>query len=90
MLTEHTAGKWPFWLSPRQIVVCAITDETIDYAREVYTDLHNRGYHVELDLSKTSLNQKIRTNQQMQFNYILVVGQEEANDGMVDIRSRDN
>ena len=63
MLTEHTAGKWPFWLSPRQIVVCPITDETTDFAREVYIDLLHRGYHVELDLSKTSLNKKIRTNQ---------------------------
>lgn len=74
MLTEHTAGKWPFWLSPRQIVVCAITDETANYAEQVYLDLLHKGYQVELDLSKTSLNKKIRTNQQKQFNYILVVG----------------
>lgn len=64
MLTEHTAGKWPFWLSPRQIVVCSITDDTAEYARQVYSQLHNMGYQVELDLSKNSLNKKIRTNQQ--------------------------
>ena len=62
MLTEHTAGKWPFWLSPRQIVVCPITDDTANYAEEIYTDLLKRGYQVELDLSKASLNKKIRTN----------------------------
>ena len=49
MLTEHTAGKWPFWLSPRQIVVCPITDETAAYADEVYAHLHQLGYNVELD-----------------------------------------
>lgn len=62
MLTEHTAGKWPFWLSPRQIVVCPITDETKDYAEKVYGDLLKLGYNVELDLTKASLNKKIRTN----------------------------
>ena len=49
MLTEHTAGKWPFWLSPRQIVVCPITDETAAYADEVYAHLHQLGYNIELD-----------------------------------------
>ena len=90
MLTEHTAGKWPFWLSPRQVVVCSITDETAEYAREVYSDLLNRGYQVELDLSNSSLNKKIRTNQKKQFNYILVVGHEEADSATVAIRARDN
>jgi len=32
MLTEHTAGKWPFWLSPRQVAICPITDDTAGYA----------------------------------------------------------
>ena len=90
MLTEHTAGKWPFWLSPRQVIVCPITDETAAYAEEVYSKLRKLGYEVELDLSKASLNKKIRTNQQKQFNYILVVGQEEAQGGTVAIRARDN
>ena len=90
MLTEHTAGKWPFWLSPRQIVVCPITDDTAEYAEQVYSDLRQKGYQVELDLSKSSLNKKIRNNQQKQFNYILVVGQEEATRGTVAIRARDN
>lgn len=36
MLTEHTGGKWPFWLSPRQVVVIPITDENADYAKQVH------------------------------------------------------
>lgn len=90
MLTEHTAGKWPFWLSPRQVAICPITDDTAGYAQEIYLDLLHKGYEVELDLSKASLNKKIRTNQQKQFNYILVVGQDEAQSGTVAIRGRDN
>ena len=62
MLTEHTAGKWPFWLSPRQVVVCSITDDTAEYAQSVYQELRSKGYQVEIDLSKSSLNKKIRTN----------------------------
>ena len=60
MLTEHTAGKWPFWLSPRQIVVCPITDETNAYAETIYEDLLKSGFQVELDLARVSLPKKIR------------------------------
>lgn len=44
MLTEHTGGKWPFWLSPRQIVICAITDESNEYAEKVYLNLKENGF----------------------------------------------
>ena len=63
ILTEQTGGKWPFWLSPRQIVVCPITDETAPYAEQVHQRLLKQGYQAELDLTKSSLNKKIRTNQ---------------------------
>ena len=36
MLAEHTGGKWPFWLSPRQVVVIPITDDHADYAKQVH------------------------------------------------------
>ena len=44
MLAEHTAGKWPFWLSPRQVCICPISDATIPYAKEVEHKLKNLGY----------------------------------------------
>ena len=71
-------------------MVATITDDTNDYAREVYTDLLHRGYQVELDTSKTSLNKKVRNGQNKQFNYILVVGKEEAGAGVVDVRDTRN
>ena len=39
ILTEHLAGKWPLWLSPRQIVVCSISEKYLEYARKVYEEL---------------------------------------------------
>jgi threonyl-tRNA synthetase len=39
ILTEHLAGKWPFWLSPRQVVVCSISEKYLGYARKVYEEL---------------------------------------------------
>ena len=62
MLAEHTAGKWPFWLSPRQVCICPISDATIPYAKEVEHKLKNLGYQVETDLSSATLNKKIRQN----------------------------
>ena len=63
ILTEHLAGKWPFWLSPRQIVICPVSEKTNDYCREVYKELKDKGFDVEVDLSQVSLNKKIRNAQ---------------------------
>lgn len=52
--------------------------------------LHKAGFEVELDRSNAQLNKKIRNAQLDQWNYILVAGEEEAGQGMVDVRSRDN
>ena len=89
ILTEHLAGKWPFWLSPRQIQICPISDDHKDYCQRVYQELKDRGFNVEIDLSQSSLNKKIRNAQMLQFNYILVAGQEECDSGQIDIRTRD-
>lgn len=56
ILIEHTGGKWPFWLSPRQIVVCSISDAHAEYAATVAARLHDAGYFVELDTSSETLN----------------------------------
>jgi len=90
ILIEHIAGKWPFFLSPRQIMICPISDKHSAYCESVYLYLHQKGYQVELDKSKMTLNKKIRTHQLAQWNFILVAGEDEAKTGTVDIRSRDN
>lgn len=90
ILIEHLAGKWPFFISPRQAIVVPISEKHLDYCNSVMLYLHKAGFEVELDRSNAQLNKKIRNAQLEQWNYILVAGEEEASQGMVDVRSRDN
>ena len=87
ILIEHLGGKWPLWLSPRQVKICPISSAHNDYAKSIHKSLEDLGWHVELDISDTSLNKKVRTGQVKQFNYIVVVGDEEIQSGTVDVRS---
>jgi threonyl-tRNA synthetase len=65
ILTEHVGGKWPFFISPRQIAICPITDKSADYAKQVYDKLHKAGFEVELDYTKKPLPKKIFKNQKL-------------------------
>ena len=91
MLTENFAGKWPFWLSPRQAIVVPIRSAIDSYALEVKQRLHAEGFHVDVELDPSlSINKKIRNAQLAQFNFILVVGDQEKENGTVNVRTRDN
>ena len=89
ILIEHLAGKWPFWLSPRQIIVCPISEKSFDYCESVYLYLHKQGFNCTLDHSSGSINKKVRNAQLAQWNYILVAGENEMKEGLVDVRLRD-
>jgi threonyl-tRNA synthetase len=56
VLTEHTAGKWPFWLSPRQVAIIPVALKYADYAKRVAAPLIEEGYFVDTDLSTNTLN----------------------------------
>jgi threonyl-tRNA synthetase len=90
ILLEHYAGKWPFWLSPRQVILCPISEKFVEYALKVKGEIHDAGFHVEVDTTDKKIAKKVREAQLAQFNYILVVGQEEAGTGTVNVRTRDN
>lgn len=91
MLTENFAGKWPFWLSPRQAIVVPIRSAIDEYALQVKDRLHAAGFHVEAELDPgLSINKKVRNAQLAQFNFILVVGDTEKENGTVNVRTRDN
>jgi threonyl-tRNA synthetase len=90
ILTEHYAGKWPFWLSPRQIQVVPVAPAFFDFAEAVRREFHDQGYHADADLSSSTLDKKIRDAQIAQYNFIFVVGEKEAESKSVNIRSRDN
>uniref|UniRef100_A0A7S0E3V0 Probable threonine--tRNA ligase, cytoplasmic n=1 Tax=Hanusia phi TaxID=3032 RepID=A0A7S0E3V0_9CRYP len=90
ILIEHLAGKWPFWLSPRQVAIVPVSQDHYAYAYEVQQVLMKEGYHVDVDDSSKTLQKKIRENQLAQYNYILVVGKEEIESKTVNVRTRDN
>lgn len=72
ILTESYAGKWPFWLSPRQVMVIPVSSQFDEYAEQVKDKLWNNGIMVEIDTdSSDTLNKKIRNAQLAQFNFIL-------------------
>ena len=66
ILIEHTAGKWPFWLSPRQIIVLPISLTQLEYAKKVREIFHNAGYFVDLDESDHTISRKVREAQTAQ------------------------
>ncbi|KAI4328227.1 hypothetical protein L6164_020600 [Bauhinia variegata] len=89
ILLEHYKGKWPFWLSPRQAIVCPVSEKSQSYALKVRDQIHQAGYHVDADTTDRKIQKKVREAQLAQYNYILVVGEEEANTGQVSVRVRD-
>lgn len=90
ILCEHYGGKWPFWLSPRQAIVIPVGASFQDYAVEVKNLLFAEGFWVDVDNGGNTLDKKIRDAQLAQYNFILVVGAEEAQNRKVNVRTRDN
>lgn len=70
ILTEHFAGKWPFWLSPRQILVVPVMPSANDYVLEVQKIFREKGMHVDSDISGNTMQKKIRQGQLAQYNFI--------------------
>lgn len=72
ILTESCAGKWPFWISPRQVCIVPVTPGLNEYAMKIKNVIHENGYQVEADIDDgDTLNKKIRNAQLAQFNFIL-------------------
>lgn len=90
ILTEHYAGKWPLWLSPRQAMVVPISEASYSYAEEVRKIVRKAGFYVEADCTDRKMQKKVREAQLDQYNYILVVGADEAAAKTVNVLTRDN
>ncbi|KAL1508523.1 hypothetical protein AB1Y20_004623 [Prymnesium parvum] len=90
ILIEHYAGKWPFFLSPRQVMVVPVSKTFTDYALKVRDEIHAAGFYVDVELSQRTLNKMVRETQLAQYNFILVVGAKEEETSTVTIRTRDN
>uniref|UniRef100_A0AAX7U6B0 threonine--tRNA ligase n=1 Tax=Astatotilapia calliptera TaxID=8154 RepID=A0AAX7U6B0_ASTCA len=91
ILTENYAGKWPLWLSPRQVMLVPVNPSCEDYAKKVCKQFTEAGFMADADLdSSCLLNKKIRNAQLAQYNFILVVGEKEKMTNSVNVRTRDN
>ena len=88
ILVEHFAGAFPLWMAPVQAVVLPIADRHAGYAREVLASADAAGIRVELDDRQEKVNYKIREAQLQKVPYMLVVGDREAADRAVAVRSR--
>uniref|UniRef100_A0A1A8LYY9 threonine--tRNA ligase n=2 Tax=Nothobranchius TaxID=28779 RepID=A0A1A8LYY9_9TELE len=91
ILTESCGGKWPLWLSPRQVMVVPVGPTCDEYAEKVKQEFHSNGFMSDVDAdSGCTLNKKIRNAQLAQYNFILVVGEKEKTSNTVNVRTRDN
>src|SRR6266545_3736936 len=88
LLLEHYAGAFPLWLAPVQVILLPIADRHLDYARDVRDQLAPAGLRVELDERQEKIGYKIREAQLQKIPYMLVVGDKEAADGTMSVRSR--
>lgn len=70
IITEHFGGKWPFWLSPRQILVIPVTPVVNGYAEEVQLLFRANKMYADVDTSGNTMPKKIRTGQLQQYNFI--------------------
>ncbi len=88
ILIEHFAGAFPLWLAPVQVAVLPITDRANAYAHEVLAALKTAGLRAVLDERPEKVNYKIREAQLQKVPYMLVLGDREAADRAVAVRSR--
>lgn len=89
ILIEQYAGKFPVWLAPTQVKILPISDKYMDYANEVKKALFDAGVRVEMDDRAEKIGFKIREAQLQKVPYMLVVGEKEAAENQVAVRSRD-
>lgn len=88
VLIEHTAGHFPLWLTPDQVVVLPISDKYNDYANEVCRQLNDSDVRATVDDRSEKIGRKIRDNEMKHIPYLLIVGENEVNEGTVSIRKQ--
>ena len=90
IITEHYAGKFPVWLSPVQAKVLLVSEKSAEYGRKVYDALRSAGIRCELDDRNEKIGYMIRQAQYTdRVPYMLIIGQKEADEENVSVRSRD-
>lgn len=86
VLLEHTAGKFPLWLTPQQAVVMPISEKYNEYARKVVKLLNNCDIRTQIDDRNEKIGRKIRDNELQRIPLLLIVGEKEEADGTISVR----
>ena len=90
ILIEHFGGKFPFWISPRQLRILTVADRHKEYAQMLKKRFDANDFNVEVDDGDESVSKKVRNAQLDYVNYILTVGDREVESGTINLRTRDN
>ena len=88
VLIEHTGGKFPLWLTPDQAVVLPISEKYNDYAKEVADKLAQFDVRAIVDDRNEKIGRKIRDNELKRIPYLLIVGENEMNEGKISVRKQ--
>ena len=86
ILIENYAGKLPFWLAPRQVVIASIISDVNDYSVEIMNALKKEGIRAEVDIRNEKISYKVREHSSKKVPIILAIGNNEKNDRTVSIR----
>jgi threonyl-tRNA synthetase len=86
ILIEHTAGKFPLWLSPEQFTVLTLSENFGDYAKDVIAKMAALGFTGLLDDRAESIGRKIRDAELKKIPYMLIVGEKEKENQEVSVR----
>ncbi|AYA36402.1 threonine--tRNA ligase [Hymenobacter oligotrophus] len=86
VLIEHCAGNFPLWLAPEQFIVLPISDKYHEYARRVQEQLQQADLRGTVDERDERIGRKIRDAEMQKVPYLLVVGEKEADNGIVSVR----
>ena len=86
VLIEHTAGKFPLWLTPEQVIILPISEKYNDYAQKVSNQLNISDIRAGIDDRNEKIGRKIRDNEMKHIPYLLVVGEKECENNTVSVR----
>ena len=88
VLIEHTAGKFPLWLTPDQVAILPISEKSNEYAHKVREILEQQDVRAIVDDRDEKIGRKIRDNELKRIPYMLIVGEKEAEQGLVSVRQQ--
>ncbi len=88
LLIEKYAGAFPLWICPVQVKVMSLTDRTAEYAKNIVEELKRAGLRAEADIRNEKIGYKIREAQLEKIPYMFIVGDKEAEENTVSVRSR--